>query len=1343
MKALKFIFCLFFSIYANLALSTTYKFKSYDGGYHLATNNVNMTIEGPQGFLWIATTEGLHKFDGTTSTIYKSVKDDSSTISSNRILDLKFSKNGMLWIATENGLNKFNPTTEIFTRFMSNIKLKNSLPDNYISSLAIDSKDNIWLATKKGLVKLDPLSQQYVLYTREKNSLTSNELRVIKIDNNDNIWVASEFDGLNFLNSKTKKIQQFTTVNSDIQSGQISTLLIDKNNNLWIGYLDAGISKIEQKTLKIKNITNKNIGIEKSILSLYEDNKSNIWIGYKGSGVSIYSPKEKKIIYSLKHNKSDPYGLTSNTVRDIYQDSSNNIWLSTHTGGVFLLKSLHTSSNDMRSGTNHWTELSNNNVWAIKEDSNNKLWISTDEKLHAIDFKNKENKFYKNIPKVLSIIERNNKDLWLTSTDGIFAFDKKEQEFYRPYKYSKIKQGVTTLTLFEDSLSQIWIGTYGQGLFKYNEKLKTIEQYQSNTKTPSTITSIVEDNEKTLWLGTNKGLLNINLVNSQLSKHLFKTENIWSLFHDKSNDSLLVGTLNSGLITYNIKNKKQKILNENSGLSGDSIFCILTENKNLWLATNNGLSKITPEGVIDNFYSTHGLQDGHNYNSCELSKSGQVFFGGGTGASYFYPNDIKQDTIKPKVIINEMYRYNNINNQYESLQLSHKSNLLNSDQNNIKFEFTGIYFSEPTSLKFEYKLLGYNDNWISPFAKKTLEKGDKQNNRAANYTNLAPGEYKFQVRARYRDNPWSDIASTSFSILTPWWQTYLAIFLYVILIILSIFLFIKRRTNNLIKQKRELENRVKERTIELEKQTQKSKKLSEEKNLIFSNVSHEFRTPLTIIKATTEEIEKIAPYTKKYIDVITGNTSRLLRLVDNLLSFSSIDYDNKKSLKVFDLQKVILNTFSLFQYLLKQHSIEVEIQCPKNTYVQVEEDALDNILINLISNAIKYGASGAKIECIVISNNSNFKVSIIDYGVGIPASEHNNVFKRFHRINKPTVDSYQGTGIGLALVKDIIEINNGKISIDSSHKNGAKFDICIPKYNDEPQSSQTHNFNDSDLKFLEYELSSSSVSLTNTENGKNITSKSVLIIDDNSEIQKLIKEFLQNQFRCYSAINGHEGIKIAKVESPDIIICDVMMPEMNGFEVLSNIKNTQETSHIPIIMLTALTDEQSTIKGWQELADDYITKPFSRLSLLERIKNIISNRELLKNNLGKQITDPEFQENSLNLLNLKDREFIETFEELIESHYQSPNLNRSFIADKLIISERQLNRKLSSICNHNFSEYLRKFRLRKSITLLNKGLQVAQISDSVGFSSPAYFSSCFKTEFGVTFKQYENSYQTE
>lgn len=1394
---LYFIFCLF--ILSLRVFAATYVFENFDGSDFLAANTVNSIVEGPGSYIWLGTEQGLHRFDRIQSTIYQHDPANNRSLSSNFINDLEFDHNGMLWVATQKGLNRFDPAINEVTHVFSQDIHPALFPDNFVKQIRIDSKGDVWAATKGGVVKVDGSSlsiQPDAIPQGLQQGLNQNQALALHLWSDDTLFIGYRDAGLVRLELTTgqwKVWDDGIALQSNNVSGINSASGLNNNElddnysegKLWLGYWEGGITLFDpvhntaehllDNSLQNNKLSNAEIAATE-IVAIQTLADGNTWFSTSGVGILIYDPVRQEL-FNVAASLQDEYALKDNVVRDVYQDSSHNVWIATFNHGAYFLNHLFLNTGNYRVNETQWSNLSANNVWGVLLDSQQRLWIGTNEQLHILDEEQQSNQTPFDFDTVFHITERASGEFWLGTrgavhrvTDSLTQLDSFFTEPDSPYN------GVTVLRLFEDNKQRLWIATFDMGLVLFDDGDKSFRRFPLEDPVAGSkeyqVTAITQDEQGILWLGTNKGLAQLDEETGVVKLNDVYTASIWTLNYEAGTNLLWIGTFDAGLIQYNLGNNEVLEISSEDGLLGNSVLCAVMTKNALWVGTNAGLNRINKDNSIDSFQGRHGLQNGYNYNACATTANDQLYFGSSGGLSYFNGARLVKDSNPPKVNISQLRIYDKENNRYQTRMLSQSDLLLEYQQNELNFDFNGIYYIAPDALRFEYRLSGYNDNWITVEGPSGNVRTRSGQLRSARYANLAAGDYEFQVRVTSPDGVVSPVASRKFTIKAPWWQTRYARLFAVVLLALAIYIIVQLRTRQLEKQTKVLEHKVALRTKELTRQTEIATRLAKDKNRLFANISHEFRTPLTIIIANAEDVvDQTARNVNTTMAGIKNNASRLLSIVEQFLDFADEDKSIIPVKRQWNVKKVVNQVAAAFHALFERYGMEFSLQADDGIFVEFEDDGLEKVLINLLSNALKFADPNTQVHCQIaiedrdrqgndikgkhIQSNhiqgKHITIAISDTGPGINKDEQNQIFERFYRTGNSSKLSQAGSGIGLAYVYEIVTRNGGELSLDPEYTQGCRFVIRLPMVTARPD----HAVQESTARLPKQardDIAQLETAMTNVEpqtvetietGEQGEEQPTILIIEDNKELERLIANTFDTHYQCVSAFSGEEGIETAKRVIPDLIICDVMLGGIDGFEVLQQIKANSVTCHIPVVMLTALADLKHRVQGWKGLADDYMTKPFDREELRQRVASLLANRRILRERFAESLfalpaSGAAKQKVAHDGLSERDKAFLDKFQQYIKDNSQRDSLSRADAAESLAMSERQLNRKLAAITNYNFAEYLRRYRLIQSLESLGKGKQVAEIAEDTGFANLTYFSSCFKTEFGASYKQYES-----
>ncbi|MBE0571757.1 MAG: response regulator [Ignavibacteriaceae bacterium] len=1350
-------------------------------------------LQDSKGFLWIGTADGLNRYDGYQFKIFRNIHSDLNSISNSQVLSILEDKTGTLWIGTDGGgLNKFNSDKETFTRYIHNPNDSTSISDNAVWSIYEDNSENLWIGTfGGGLNKFDRSKEPFIRYSHnpdDTSSLSFNTVVSVYEDSKRNLWIATLGGGLNILTHSERKktnpdfihFRHDPNDSKSLSSDQVSRVYEDRNGVIWVGTLGEGLNqlvwededKLKATFIHYKNHPNESLSISgNEIVQIYEDRDGEVWIGTWGGGLNkLILGIDKNSLLSFKsytHNASDPSSLSNNIVYTIYEDNSGLLWVGSWGAGFNKFNKKKKAFKHYKNIPNDPSSLSVNGTYGIIEDRNGYLWIGTwDGGLDRLDRKTNKFKHYRHNPddpssisdnEIYSVYEDKSGMLWIGTFNGGLNLLNPETEKFTHYQHNpadptSISSNFVN-TICEDKDGRIWLGTFGAGLNRFDRKTGEFVHYRYS---PDDINSLSGDNPELLyvdkfgelWVGTHSGLNKYNKENDNFIRYRYDLQNPASL----SNDYVLcicedkvggfwIGTNGGGLNKYNRETGKFFSYRISDGLPNDVIYGILEDDHgNLWLSTNDGLCKFNP--VLETFRNydvSDGLQGkGFNAYSYCKSKTGEMIFGGPNGINIFHPESIKDNEHIPPIYVTNFLIYNKpVSTGFDSTLnrtilkksiIEAEEIVLTHDDKVISVEFAALDFHVPEKNKYAYILEGFEKDW-------NYTDSDR---RFATYTNLDPGEYIFRVKGSNNDGIWNE-AGTSIKIiiLPPWWSTTWAYVFYV-LIIISIIYFTWKLQLRRIRIKHELE---------IEKfEAEKMHEVDEIKNRFFANISHEFRTPLTLIFGPAKDImdETKESKTKQRAGVIRRNADRLYGLVNQLLDISKLEAGKMKletsEQNIIPLLKEQLLSFSSFA---ERKKITLQFISPmENLNVYVDKDKLEKIISNLLSNALKFTPDDGEVSVSVESSSfppllkgelkgGFVRISVSDNGIGIPKERIDKIFDRFYQVDSSHTRENEGAGIGLALTKELVELHKGKIEIESKEGKGTTFTLTLPlgKVHLRPEEICKPDKEEKAI-FLGKEVILEPESKKDADEIETFieTSKpSLLIVEDNSDVREYVIDHLEGEYRILEAVDGEEGLNEALTHIPDLIISDIMMPKMDGFEMCKRIKEDERTSHIPLIMLTAKATDKDKISGYKTGADDYIMKPFDTKVLQARIKNLIEIRRKLHDKFS---ADDFVIPNDLNPV---DKQFMKKVIIIINEHISEEEFSIEELSKEVAMSNRHLQRKLIALTGRAPKLFVRSIKLRRAKKLIkeNKGT-ISEIAYDLGFRSPAYFSKCFKEEFGCS-----------
>jgi signal transduction histidine kinase/ligand-binding sensor domain-containing protein/DNA-binding response OmpR family regulator len=1326
--------------------SENLRFVRLDVNQGLSNNSVNCFIEDHLGFMWIGTEDGLNKYDGLTYKVYRHDKSRSS-IDNNKInCVLEDSKHHIL-IGTNQGFNVFDRSTNTFKNFIINAP---------VNAIFEDSKNNIWFGTDHGELHLFDMElfKSKVYFNDEVSvHLSTNAVNAITEDNKGNLFIGRGGNGLNqfninalkFTNSYKHDIQK-----NSIYDNNVHALFFDKTSNtLWIGS-NKSLDQFDITQNSFKNYNYKVGDAElKQVRSIINFNANKIWVGTEGNGAFIFDLSTR----SFQNIKSDPLninGLSNDQIIQLYHDRQGNIWVGCYRGGInLLIANNEFSFYQARPGVKN--TLNNNIILSVLEDKNNNLWIGTDGGgLNFLDRKTGKYSFYKKGGNGLSdntifaLFEDKKGRIWIgTQAGGLNILDPVSNTFshFKDPDSINFRGSNDIRAIAGDHDGNVWVATNGNGINKFNvmgqrlANFRTDWQNRDYSLVTNWIRSLYVDSNNMIWVGSVAGISILDPVKKTFTNvYLDKNDShgnpdltIYAIAEGQKN-TFWIGTV-TGLKKFDTKTKTFQTYSTQEGLPDNIINGIIRDEKNqLWVSTNNGLCKFNPEnGKTINFDYSDGLPANiFINNSFFKSRKGDNYFGSINGLLFFNPDSIRDNTYLPTISLTDFRIFNKSTGSGEYSNLLKKDISVTReiniryDQSFFSFEFTAPNYMNPKKMKYRYILEGFDKDWIYNGV-----------NNTATYTNIPPGHYTFKVSNAIDNSTWNPrVASVAIVIAPPFWLTFWAYSLY-LLIFLGILYLLRR----FIIYKEQIKNELNIEKVKAEK----AMELSGFKLNFFTNVSHEFKTPLTLITGPIERLISGEPSEEKrsyYYHLIHRNSLRLLRLINEVLDINKIDAGNfELNSEETDVVQFIKNIKESFKYLSEQKNIQLKfIAEHEELIVPFDADKLEKVFINLLSNAFKFTNENGQVTIKLekyLEYNKYVVIRVEDNGSGIHPQDLPHIYERFFKA-KNEKSNIDGTGIGLAFVKELIELHHGKIEVESQLNKGTIFTLYLPM-------SDSAQEVDPDQGILlqdnhETQMNDEEEDETALES-KNEKIK-ILIIEDNIDVRNFIHSELVQDYRIEEAPDGKKGLEKAFLTAPDLIISDVMMPEMDGTEVCRILKTDLRTSHIPVILLTAKSSPENQIQGLETGADVYITKPFNINVLKLQIRNILSYRATLRKRL---IDEP--------LLDLKEITVTSTDEilikkalQIVEENISNSEFNVNDFASAIGISRTLLYTKIKNITGQTINDFIQTIRLKRAADLLLKStLNISEIGYDVGFNNPKYFSKRFKEYFGMHPSQFRES----
>jgi ligand-binding sensor domain-containing protein/signal transduction histidine kinase/AraC-like DNA-binding protein len=1285
----------------------------------LSQNSAVSVTQDNEGFLWIATQEGLNRYDGKEFRIYKKKFADITQETHLQLGKVFADSKNRIWIIPYTSIPELlDKKTDTFYP-VNGVEAASCIHEDPNGNIwtggfsgqlhrwneNIGSFEMIWSDPSKEIKDLDSFDNQTLLLTfKDGVAVLNTQTAAIshfdlpydqtyyscsKADSNGNIWVGSLNRGIWFIASGEKSgmpaDRLFKTIGLELDKKMVLDITIDSRENIWFATYGMGAIVFNWNNKQFKNYQyskqNPRSIHYNDILCIFEDYTRTLWFGTDGGGLSFYDTYLEKFNYF--HNQQVPENINIDVARAIFVDEKEHIWIGTSGKGLTEYNPFQNTWKTYSYFENDLQSIASNRVMSLLGDGNGKLWIGYQE-------------------------------------GGLSILDLNTRIFTHYDTQSKISLPDNTVwKILQDSKERFWLATRNGGLIHFDPQKGVIKQFTHNPGDPQSIPgnnirTIEEGKNGEFWIGTeNQGIARFDPESGKFTswKHepnnpnSIASNNIKSLYPGRNN-ILWIGTNGAGLNALNISTKKVLQITTKDGLANDVIYGILPDNEeDLWLSSNMGISRFSILSydslsyTITNFTNYDGLASEFNTGAYYKHNDGFLYFGSLEGFYWFQPKEISLNETPPKTAITDFLVYNDPFNTNSPIKLKHH-------QNTITINLASLFFSSPNKNEFQYMLVNHDQNWIY-----------SGNNHQARYTNLHPGEYTFLAKSSNYDRIWAESpVSLTFTILPPWYRTIWAYGLYAIIIaalLFWIYQYLKWRWYMKVKL------RLKEN------EAARLQEINTFKSTLFTNISHEFRTPLTLISGPVDRMisQSENPVLKSQLNLVKLNVNRLLNLVDQLLEVSKIKsgkqklYVAKGNLGLL-LQTIVVNFFQL----ASEKNMKLQTHIPVMTEVWFDADKIEKIAGNLIHNAVKYGKPDTKIEVYCKISDGNLQFTIANESITkYKPEEIEKLAEYFFQKNRKS----DGFGIGISLVNDLVQICHGSIEMDFIDQKIFRVFVSLPvtKYAYRPEEVEDETGNEALPHLLESPVSEKA--------GPN--APLVLLVEDNEDVGNFLVEELQTHYQIHKAKNGKEGLYLALKEIPDLIISDIMMPDMDGIELCHSLKSDEKTSHIPIILLTAKSDEDDILKGLEAGADDYFLKPISTKKLLIRIEKLIDLRLKLSHryNNNKRISPKELA------LTSTDEKFLQKVQQIVDQDLPDPNFSIDAFCEKLGMSRMQLHRKMTALTGLSATAFIRDQRLQMALKRLKSNSEsVSEVAYAVGFSSPSYFIKCFRETYQMTPSEY-------
>ena len=1260
------------------------RFYSLNDLYGISYKEAYSVCQDEKGFIWGATRTGILRISENDYRVYSLPHERtdffSTRLTCNHSALIAYTGNGQVFIYNEL-YDRFDFLADLYKISGTNV---------IISKIVIDSEKNLWIATSIGLLK-------YAHGSLKPVSTLSAKLQYLALLKDNRLFYATE-NGFGFFDMETG-LQEHLYSYKENKKSRVSSFLYEEHSGLlWIGTISHGIFCYDIKENILSEVPVDNPP-EQPVLVLRKNTDSTFLAGIDGQGVWEFSIDGKKVLNIYKEDANNPYSLHGNGVYDIFCDADGKVWIATYTGGLSYYYQKQLSVNHITHHINNSNSLANNYVNKTLEDRNGNLWFATNNGVSRWDVSADrwytffQNKQAGGAGVFLGLCEDDDGNIWAGSySSGVYVIDKKG-EIIKHHFFDKDEHESSVkfvIDIFKDSQGNIWIAGTTQ-LVCYLKRENRFRVYD-----PKPIRSIEELSSDKMLIACNYGLLTLD-KNTGKYETLFGNcfvQDVVVIGHE-----LWVGSSGEGLIQYDYEKKTLKKYTVEAGLLSNYINSLIYDNCFLWIGTENGLCLFDVENKQAYTYSAASLFSSFSFtvSSCIKLNKGELAWGTNKGAVIFNPSSLFNEEIQGEIFFQDIVVSGSSIRHNEKLLKETPINLqtqlgLNYDENNFMLELLPIG-AHTAGCKFSWKLEGLELDWNKPSSLPFIT-----------YTNLPNGRFTLQIRM-YESSLSTiiDERSLSINIIPPFWET--GWFRVMILLLFIGFVFYSLKTYS---------NHLKQRH-------------AREKIRFFTNMAHDLRNALTLINAPVEELNKAQELSDKsryFLGLAREQSEKLTSVTNQLLDFQKIDTKEERLfLKELDIVKLVNLRIRMFDTLAKSRNIDLRYYTDKDSYLTaVDEIKIEKVIDNLLSNAVKYSNKDSQIDISFTGRKKEWSLEVKDYGIGISEEAKSKLFREFYRGENVVNSKIIGSGIGLLLIKDYVKMHGGKVIINSKENEGASFKIVIPY----KESGNVMQIVEEKNSVLNISIDEIEMTLSNTRKEKKPV---LLVVEDNDVLCHFLSVSFGEQFQILTANDGVEAWDIINKKLPDLVISDIMMPNRDGFELCKLIKSTFKTSHLPVILLTSLSEKTKQLEGFGWGADDYITKPFDMALLLQRIKSIIKNREMVRKNIMKLINHSDNEqpvlENSLN-----DR-FIKKALQCVQKNMSDTEFGKDEFASSMNVSSSLLYQKIKALTGQSPIDFIKTIRLNYALELLeSRQYSIVELSEMCGFSSANYFSTVFKKHFG-------------
>ncbi len=1342
------------------AQSVSLSFTNLNSSRGLCSNYVKGLDEDSRGCIWVATEAGLARFDGNSFTTFRQA---NSNICSDELNDVYFYRpDHQLWIASQrDGISVYDVDRQSMVKHYST---ENGLMTNDVTKITPAADGGIWITHYHvGVEHFNPKNGQFTHYDGNNVKGLSNLHSWCSLDDgNGHLLIGHELGGLSVIDLRTKKLQRYVyspdkALTGGLPGVTVHALFKDKSGRIWVG-TSQGLALMDMKSRTFRTFRHSaalpGSLLADQVMDIGQRRNGDLWICTNMGGVSILpagtAPADGAFVnYSPGANSGS---LSSSNAYEFLEDSFGNVWIGTYRNGLDYVSHMSPLFRTLPYVQFSNSAFSYKPVWGLGIDLDARLWMGGENELFGLmqSGASTTQSFASFAPNthVNSIYRDTSGQMWVSIFGRGVALLSPSTQSLTPLPMPV--DNFNPYCFYQDG-TKMWIGAQ-QGLFvAEGGEIRHVADIDSQMEDVM-IHSIVKDRQGKLWLATfGRGIYVVG-TNHKIVAHIENGSGLHSnavnqLMVDKQG-ALWAATRKGLALFANTANPKNVVVyGSANGLAEEHVHAIAEDSYGfLWLSTNAQISRFNKKShEFENFSSRYGVPTGDFVNGAVTTgPRGEIFFGSLSGVCCLTPAQFRKLPTIAHVCITGLQAYGTRNAEQQDttvdLPLDQPEVTVPYDQNTIRLTFNVTDVAQNHLTEYDYRVaeLG-NGQWLST-----------QGDNHVIFRDLSPGTYNVYVRARLAGQNWDNhMAMLRIVVAPPFWFAWYAKLLYAVLIVLAFWWFMRS-----YKRKTDLESQLR---VE-HHQHMNDESLNQERLRFYTNITHELRTPLTLIIGPLDDMANdgnLPQSIQSKLASIRRSANRLLSLVNELLEFRKTETQNRKLNVVHaDLAKEVYETALHFKELNRQSEVEIKTDIEEGNYVQwFDPEIIHIVLDNFMSNAMKYTPKGE--VCISLRHEkvnvapSTYSedetgqiertvISVSDTGYGIPEEALAKIFQRYYQADGP--HQVTGSGIGLALVKSVADLHHAEVKAENRAEGGSVFSFSL-------LTNETYGHQEETAE--EDKQAADAVTATETAEAAatepapeqaNDTRATLLVVEDNDELREYIEQSLNEYFRIIQASNGEQGLKLAQSTGPDVIVSDVMMPVMDGFELCRKLKDDINTSHIPIILLTAKDLMEDKAEGYAAGADSYLTKPFSSRLLLSRINNLLRVRRQMAHAIAMHIAVPgsELDEASKQpKFSPLDQRFLDKLEAFVLDHLDEPGLDVGYIASEMCMSHSTLYRKIKSLIGITVNEYIRRTRLRRAAEMLDEAeYGVSEISDRTGFSTPSYFRQCFKDTYGVTPSDY-------